>query len=61
MRKFSTEEQFQQSNHIMVEAAAEEGAARERLRFVSLSFFFLPFLFFFFKLFSCPFCTLNGL
>lgn len=29
----------------MVEAAVEEGAACERLRFVSLSFF-LPFLFF---------------
>lgn len=40
MRKFSTEEQFQQSNRIMVEAAAEEGAARECLRFVSLSLFF---------------------
>lgn len=40
------------------EAAAGEGAARERLRFVSLSFF-LPFPFFA-QLFSCPFCTLNG-
>lgn len=30
----------------MVEAAAEEGAARERLRFVSLSFFFSPSFFF---------------
>lgn len=42
MRKFSPEEQFQQSNRIMV----EEGAARECLRFVSLSFFSpLPFFF----------------
>lgn len=47
MRKFAPEEQFQQSNRIMVEAAAEEGAALECLRFVSLSFF--SFLFYFFK------------
>lgn len=54
MRKFSPEEQFQQSNRIMV----EEGAARECLRFVSLSFFFLlPF--FFFKLFFSPLSFLH--
>lgn len=41
MRKFSPEEQFQQSNRIMF----EEGAARECLRFVSLSFFSLNFFF----------------
>lgn len=60
MRKFSPEEQFQQSNRIMVEAATEEGAARKCLRFVSLSFF-SPFLFFsLYFFFSCPFYTLNG-